>query len=151
MDLGFGSKKIPVIEGWFKMDSEGGHLIGNRCKSCGEYYFPKAYSCRNRNCMGTELEEILLSGKGKVWSYTVNHYPPPPPYVPPEPFVPYATVVVEMPEEKLMVMGPLADGYDYDKLTIGMDMALVVESLYLDDEGNEHMIWKWTPAEGSDM
>lgn len=149
METGSESKRTPVIEGWFTMGEEGPHLIGNRCKSCGEYYFPKAYSCRNPGCMGMDLEDIALSGEGKVWSYTVNYYPPPAPYVPPEPFVPYAIVVVEMSEEKLMVMGPLAEGYDYEELEIGMDMELVVEPLYRDDEGNEHMTWKWMPVEGA--
>jgi len=142
-------KRVPVIEGWFTTEPEGGHLIGNRCKSCGEYYFPKSFACRNPDCMGMDLEDVGLSGKGRLWSYTVNYYPPPAPYVPPDPFVPYAIVVVEMIEEKLMVMGPLAEGYDDEKLKIGMDMELVVDPLYTDDAGNEHMIWKWRPVEGA--
>jgi len=138
--------KLPVIEGWFTI--EPGRLVGNRCRSCGDYFFPKALLCRNPNCTVEDLKEVSLSGKGKVWSYTINHYPPPAPYVPPDPFVPYALVVVEMPEEKLMVMGPLADGFDYRTLKIGMDMELVVERLYTDAEGNDRMIWKWRPAAG---
>jgi hypothetical protein len=58
--------------------------------------------------------------------------------------------VVEMPKENLMVMGPLAEGYDHTKLKIGMEMALVIEPLYTDAEGNDHMIWKWRPVDTSE-
>lgn len=138
-------KKVPIIEGWFTMDTGEPNLIGNRCKSCGEYFFPKAFFCRNPNCRKKDLEEVLLSRKGNLWSFTVNHYPASAPYVPPSPFVPYAIAVVELPKEKLMVMGQVAHGYELDKLKIGMEMELIVEKLYDDQEGNEHIIWKWKP------
>jgi len=144
-----GIKRVPVVEGWFTLDPEEPHLIGNRCKSCGDYFFPTASNCRNPHCRREELEEVKLSRKGKLWSFTNNYYQPPPPYVPPDPFEPYAIAVVDLPEEKLMVMGQLAGGYDFEKLEIGMDMELIVEKLYDDDEGNEHVIWKWRPLTGS--
>jgi len=139
-------RMIPVIEGWFTMDQEHPHLIGNRCKSCGDYFFPKAYSCRNPDCGGVVLEEVHLSSKGTLWSYTNNYYQPPAPYVPPKPFVPYAIVVVELRTEKLMVMGLLASGHDFKELKIGMEMDLVLECLYKDEQENEHFIWKWKPT-----
>ncbi len=97
--------------------------------------------------LGEALEQVSLSRKGKLWSYTVHHYQPPPPYVPPDPFVPYAIAVVELPGEKLMVLGQVASGCDYRTLRVGMDMELVVEPLYEDREGNEHMVWKWRPCD----
>ena len=139
------TKRISVIEGWFTMDLEEPHLIGNRCKLCGDYFFPKTFQCRNPHCRGKELEEVALSRQGKLWSFTNNYYQPPAPYVSPDPFEPYAIAVVELPMEKLMVIGQLANGYDYEKLAIGMDMELIVESLYEDNLGNEHIIWKWKP------
>ena len=122
-------KHISVIEGWFTTDVRDPRLVGNRCKSCGDYFFPKAFACRNPDCMQDNMEQVLLSNIGKLWSYTNNYYSPPPPYVPPSPFVPYAVVVVELAEEKLMVMGQLADGYDFSTLEIGMHMELIIEPL----------------------
>ena len=138
-------KKIPIVEGWFTTDAKEPHLIGNRCKSCGEYFFPKAFLCRNPNCRKKDLEEVFLGRKGNLWSFTANHYPASPPYVPASPFVPYGIAVVELPKEKLMVMGQVSSGYELDKLKIGMEMELVVEKLYNDEEGNERIIWKWKP------
>ena len=137
--------QIAVIGGWFTTDPKDPRLVGNRCKTCGDYYFPKASSCRNPDCIKDDLEEVLLSQNGKLWSFTNNHYPPPSPYVSPPIFVPYSIVVVELAEEKLMVMGQLADGYDYATLKVGLEMELVVEPLYIDDQENEHTIWKWKP------
>ncbi len=92
------SKRVPVVEGWFTLESEEPRLIGVKCKSCGDYFFPRAIQCRNPNCRGEDLEETLLGRKGKIWSFTINHYQPPAPYVPPDPFVPYGLAVVELPE-----------------------------------------------------
>lgn len=146
MDKQHQTNKIPVVEGWFTKDSEAPALIGNRCRSCGDYFFPKADACRNPDCMKEDMKEVMLSRRGRLWSYTNNYYQPPAPYVPPTPFVPYALAVVELLEEKLMVMGQLADGYDFDILRADLEMELVVEPLYTDKSGNEHIIWKWKPV-----
>ena len=139
-------KKVPLINGWYSMDAQTPHLIGNRCKVCGDYFFPKVISCRNPNCRATEMQEVPLSTRGKLWSFTTNYYQPPPPYVSPQPFVPYTIAVVDLPEEKLMVLGQVAEGCDPEKLKVGMEMELVFESLYKDEQESEHIVWKWKPA-----
>lgn len=140
------SKIVPSIEGWFTMDAREPHLIGSRCKSCGDYFFPKVSICRNPLCRGRELEESLLSRKGKIWSFTVNHYQPPAPYVPPtNPFVPYAVAAVELLPEKMIIQGQVTADCDFSKLRIGMDVELVLERLYVNEEGDEVVVWKWKP------
>ena len=55
-----------------------GELLVQRCKSCGTYFFPKETAfCRNPKCAGTDFEEVPLSTRGKLWSFTDNRYPPP--------------------------------------------------------------------------
>lgn len=137
----------PIIS-WFTQSADGPRLIGNRCKACGDYFFPRAAGCRNPNCMSEDMEEVLMGPKGKLWSYTENFYPPPAPYVAPDPFVPYTIVVVELEKEKLNVAGQLADGYAASDLKTGMDMELVIEPLYIDAEG-QHTVWKWKPIGGN--
>ena len=132
---------VPAVEGWFTMDPESPQLIGNRCASCGTVFFPAAaLACRNPSCDGTEFEESLLSRRGKVWSYTTNHYAPPAPYVSPDPFVPYSVAAVELDDEKLVVMGQVEG--DPDSLRVGAEVELVLSTLFEDDEG-EHVVWKW--------
>jgi hypothetical protein len=141
-------QQIPVIDGWLHMDMGDPHLIGNRCRACGDFFFPKARLCRNPECGKMDLEDVLLSNRAKVWSFTLNYYQPPPPYVPKGEFAPYGIVVAELVEEKLMIMAPLADHCEYEQLQFGMDVEMVFEPLYRDAEGNDHIIWKWKPVEG---
>jgi len=139
------SKKVPVVPGWYHVDAPG-RLIGNRCKACGDYFFPKVISCRNPKCRGKEMEEVLISTKGALWSFTTNFYQPPAPFVSlTKPFSPYTVAVVTLHEEKLMVAGQLAAGISPEKLTVGMEMEMIMEPLYLDESGTEHIMWKWKP------
>jgi len=146
MDQTREKKKVPAIEGWFTMDFQVPHLIGTQCQSCQSLFFPKETKfCRNPNCAGTELKEVHLSHRGKLWSFTLNYYKAPPPFVAAEPFVPYGSAVVELEKEKMMVLGQVAQGVDCSGLKIGMEMELVLEKLY-EDENKEYLVWKWKPV-----
>ena len=73
--------RVPAIEGWFTEGDEP-TLLGTRCTKCHTLFFPKeTFACRNPSCTSTELEEVPLSRRGRIWSYTNNCYAPPPPYV----------------------------------------------------------------------
>ena len=79
-------ERVAAVDGWFTLDGADPRLLGNRCTHCGSYFFPKASAfCRNPSCEGTEFEEAPLSNRGTVWSFTTNHYAPPPPYVAADP------------------------------------------------------------------
>ena len=138
--------RAPAVEGWFTLDPEQPRLLGTQCQSCQSYFFPRETAfCRNPACSGTDLVEVPLSGRGRLWSYTVNHYAPPPPYVAPEPFEPYAIAAVELDEEKMVVLGQVAPDVDLDQLEAGVEMELALGTLYEDDE-NEYVVWKWQPV-----
>ena len=137
--------KTPVLEGWFSMDSDNPHLIGNRCRECGTYYFPKAKNfCRHPDCNSSEFDDTPLSATGKLWSYTNAAYKPPEPYVAAEPFVPFAIAAVELEHECMVVLGQVASGIGIESLQVGMTMELVIETLSADETG-EKLVWKWKP------
>src|SRR5205807_946643 len=81
-------------------------------------------------CSGTELDEVELSRRGRVWSYTDNRYPPPPPAIASEPFEPYAVAAVELATEQMVVLGQVVRGADTADLSAGMEMELALETLY---------------------
>lgn len=136
-------KQIPVVEGVFTWPSDEPYLIGSRCETCGEHFFPKAKSCQNPDCPDKgDVKEVLLSRNGNLWSYTIQHYAPPPPYRGP---VPLIIGLVELPEN-LKIMGQLTNCKEED-LKIGMDMELVIEKLFEDEEGKEVVTWKFRPAQ----
>jgi len=134
------------VDGWFTLDAKAPQLLGTRCKACGSYFFPKETSfCRNPSCAGSEFEEVPLSTRGKLWSFTDNRYAPPKPYMAGDPFVPYAVAAVELEREKMVVLGQVAGGVGCDQLHAGQEMELVLDTLY-EDDANEYLVWKWRPA-----
>jgi uncharacterized OB-fold protein len=137
--------KVPAIEGWFTMDAEP-RLLGLKDSESGTYFFPKDVAiARAPGYADAPLEEVELSRTGKLWSYTTNHYKPPEPYMAPDPFEPYTVAAVELPEERMVVLGQLAPGTDPAALEVGAEMELILDTLYEDDE-NEYIVWKWKPV-----
>jgi len=135
-----------AIEGWYTLDTDKPALIGSQCSKCGTYFFPKqSQYCKNPDCDSSEFKEVELSRTGKIWSYTNACYQPPEPFVAPDPFVPYAIAAVELEKEKMTVLGQVVDGVDVNQLKVGMDVELVLETLYEDDEGQK-VVWKWKPV-----
>ncbi|MCW2948161.1 MAG: benzoylsuccinyl-CoA thiolase [Actinoallomurus sp.] len=131
-----------VVDGWFTVDPP--RLIGTRCTACGTVCFPpQTLTCRNPACENDELVEERLSNRGRIWSYADARYRPPPPYVSGEEFEPYAVAAVELPSERLVVLGQVVRGVGVDDLHVGMEVELVVEHL---DPG--HVVWKWRPLAG---
>ncbi len=138
--------QVPAVEGWFRMDRDDPRLLGTRCEACHTYFFPKeTLACRNPRCDGTELKEVPLSRRGRLWSFTNNCYPPPAPFVATDPFEPYAVAAVELEEEKMVVLGQVVAGVAVAERAAGIEMELVLDTLFEDDD-NEFMIWKWRPV-----
>lgn len=121
-------------------------LLGSRGAETGSYFFPKnlAFS-RNPVAPTEELTEVELSRRGKVWSWATNHYEPPAPYMSPDPFVPYTVVAVELVEEQMVVLGPLAPDADPSTLSVGTEVEVTLGTLYEDDD-HEYVIWQWKPV-----
>lgn len=141
-----GKAVAAAVDGWFTLDDERPALLGSRCSSCGTYAFPKeTFLCRNPGCTGTEFEEVELSRRGRIWSYTDACYQPPAPYVPAEPYVPFAIAAVELPTEKMVVLGQLAPGVTVGELSVGAEVELVLDTLYEDDD-HRYVVWKWRPV-----
>jgi uncharacterized OB-fold protein len=137
--------QIPIAEGLFTWPSAAPQLIASRCQSCGEVAFPKQSGCPN--CAGDSTEEVLLAGRGKLWTWTIQHFPPPHPYAGDlDAFVPFGVGYVELPEG-IRVEGRLTES-DPEKLAIGMDMELVVEKFAEGEDGAERMSFAFQPVGG---
>jgi hypothetical protein len=146
--------RVPAVEGWFTSDGPGGApaLLGSQCTTCGTLSFPKAsLFCPNPACAGSEFDEVPLSSRGRIWSYTDVRYKPPPPFVPTtDPFEPVAIAAVELAAEKIVVLGQLVPTVSADELRIGMEVELVIDTLFTDTRGDggseEQLVWKWRPV-----
>jgi len=141
-----GKTKRPAVEGWLTLDPAAPRLLGTRCRACGAVFFPRETAfCRNPRCTGAELDEVALSRRGTLWSYTDNRYAPPAPYVAADPFEPYVIAAVELAEEKMVILGQVAPGVRVEELEVGMEMELALGTLYTDEQ-HEYLIWHWKPA-----
>jgi uncharacterized OB-fold protein len=117
------NETIPVREDLFD-DTDGGRLHANRCKACGRVYFPKAPFCFD--CLARELDEVILSRRGKLYSYAIGrmastHLQPP-----------YVVGLVDLPEG-VRVFAPLELKEDRT-YRIGMDMEVYIDDLWQEDE-----------------
>ena len=142
-------KRAPAIEGWFTID-DAPALLGNRCTTCGTVFFPKAsFFCGNPACNGEDFDEVRLSRRGRIWSFTDSQYQPPPPYIPrSDPFEPFALAAVELDDEQMVVLGQIAEGFGVNDLSVGQQVELVVEPLYADAD-TEYLVYKWKPIAGA--
>lgn len=91
------------------------NLLGNRCGSCEQVFFPPRESCPEcrRKSMG-KMAETKLSGKGEVVTYTIIH-------VGQEDFeeqVPYAIAIIKL-DEGPQITAQIVD-CKLDEIKIGM-------------------------------
>ena len=137
---------VPAVEGLFTLDGGEARLIGGRARSRGSYFFPKALAGSDPACLGDEIDEVLLSRTGRLWSFTTGEYAPPAPYViPGDEFESYVIAAVELVEESLVVLGQVVAGVSVDDLAVGMEMELAIDVLYSDEE-HDYLVWKWAPV-----
>jgi uncharacterized protein len=121
--------KVPVAEGLFTGLDERPQLIASRHRETGAITFPAEQS-------SPEVEEILLSRTGTLFTWTTQQFvPPAPPYTgetDPETFTPYAVGYVELPEG-ILVEGRLTES-DPERLAIGQEMELVLVPFRTDED-----------------
>jgi uncharacterized OB-fold protein len=113
---------------WEALDR--GELAHQHCAACGAWHFPPRWRCP----CGGALAWRPVSGKARLWSWTVVHPPVLPAFAP---YTPYPVAVVELVEAPgLRMTGSLVerpgdpiDRVDPARLAIGMDLAACIIEL----------------------
>jgi hypothetical protein len=104
---------------FFWTSGQDGRLRFLRCRSCGYYLHPPVSRCPR--CGGRQLEPQAVSGRGEVFSYTVNHQPWD------GDTEPYTIVLVALPEQEgLRLTSNLVD-CPVDDVHIGMPVRVRFE------------------------
>ena len=141
MAEGEAKRRVPVKEGLFRPPTHGeeGHLIGTRCRACGEYFHPRRITCAN--CFSEDVQEVPLSRRGRIFTYTVARvgYPMSPVKAP------FVSAYVELPEG-VQVISHVTD-LDPDRVEIGTEVELYFWKVLDDQEGNEWMAYAFRPVE----
>ena len=137
--------QVPLAEGLFTWPSEAPRLIASRCTDCGNHMFPVQGGCSR--CSGASTEPVELGRRGTLWTWTVQSYPPKaPPFagnVDPETFEPYGVGYIDI-DGQLLVESRLTVA-DPDELSIGMELELVIDPLYLNEDGDEVVTFAFAP------
>jgi uncharacterized OB-fold protein len=135
---------IPIRDGLFTLPSEShekAHLIGSRCPLCGQVSFPRRSICAK--CLSPDLEEVPLSRKGRIYTYTVIGYPAP------GLEAPYAVAYIDLPEG-VRVFSLLTD-WRHQTLEAGMKVELVIGKFREDEEGAAILTYKFRPVKQQGM
>jgi uncharacterized OB-fold protein len=110
-------------------------LAGSRCAGDGTVVFPAQASCPR--CSGRDVERVALPDRGVLWSWTVQHFRPRPPFRQDgEEFVPFAVGYVDLGDvvvEARLVLDPATDP---GRLRIGLPMRLCVVPLWREADGD---------------
>ncbi|MBL7174487.1 MAG: Zn-ribbon domain-containing OB-fold protein [Desulfobacteraceae bacterium] len=137
-----GKREVPMVPYLRLPESpkEDACLIGSRCKNCGETYLGMRVICIN--CYSSDqMEEVTLSRTGELFTYTVVYQSAP--WVQ----VPYAAVVVRLPEGPV-VRASLTDFEPSpDALKVGMPVEMVTEKVSEDNDGNDVIAYKFKLAD----
>lgn len=138
-----GKKRIYIREGSYRRaasPSDESCLIGNKCSVCGYVAFPKRMVCPA--CIKEDtMEEIPLSPRGRLHSYTVLHVPLP---GFPAPYIIGRTQLPEGPRVTSLITGcePTEGALD-----IGTEVELIIGKISEDKEGNDIMGYMFRPVE----
>lgn len=95
-----------------------GELLIARCQSCGWWLHPPMPACPR--CRGRDVRPEVTSGRGTVWSYTINRYPWSPGLQPP-----YVVAEVELVEQSGLRL--LTSVVDCEDVTIGLPVRVRFE------------------------
>lgn len=115
-------------------------LAGSRCPECGTTVFPRRPGCPR---CGGGTGDVTLPDHGTVWTWTIQCFPPKPPYrAPATGFAPYAVGYVDL--GAVLVESRLA--VPHERLRIGLPVRLALVPAWQDEDDAETLTYAFTEA-----
>ena len=137
--------RVPIEPGFFRIPADRSappRLLGSRCRSCHEVFYPRRWVCAN--CLARDTEDLELSTRGSLYTYTYVRIPL---------FNSnradqggYGVGQVDLPEGP-RVQAVLSGGPG--DFRIGMEMVIELETLRENKDGQEVVIYRFRPAESA--
>lgn len=113
-------KPTPESEHYWEGTRQG-ELRIQACNSCSENYFPPRPFCPK--CGSRDVKVVKASGKGRLYSYIINHLPSPG-FTPP-----FTVAIVELDEGPRLMTNLLEIEPDPEKLELDMPLEVTFEKL----------------------
>lgn len=120
-------------------------LIGSTCDDCGATTFPVQARCPR--CSKPNMKDVLLPRRGTLITWTTQGFVPKLPYAggeTPKTFKPFGVGLVQL-GDVVRVEGRLTES-DPEKLRFGMEMELDMVPFYVDEDGEEIIIFAFSPV-----
>ena len=114
---------LPALEPHTEAFFTSGRMLIQRCAGCGELRHPPGPACPS--CGSFDWDALEASGRGTVYSYTVNHHPQVPAFD-----YPLVVGLIELEEGVRLVANVI--GIEPDDVEIGIPVQ--VEFTVFDDE-----------------
>ncbi|MEL7128915.1 MAG: OB-fold domain-containing protein [Pseudomonadota bacterium] len=122
-----------ITENVIAQGGDGLVLYGGRSKSDGRIVFPMPEGAE-----AERYDRVPLKSEGKLWSYTVQRFPPKnPPFLgpnAPDTFKPFALGYVELEDQVIVETRIVTD--DFDALTVGLPMKLTTTEYMTNEAGS---------------
>jgi uncharacterized OB-fold protein len=136
-------KAIPFHEGMWITGSDGKvKLLGSKCPSCSEVFFPRKINSVCTNCQHEGLENVELSDEGRIKCYTSSMQAPAGGYY--HGPVPYHFGLIDL-DDGVRVESHI--GGVFESLKVGMRVKLAIFTLYTDEGGNQIQAYQFRPAD----
>jgi len=136
-------ESVPLEEGYFVIPTEPDappHLLGSRCRACGEHFYPRRATCAR--CLSYDTEEVQLGPRGTLYTWTYLHVPG---------FgehratsTGYAAGQIDLaegPRVQAVLEGGAGD------FAIGMAMELTLAQVATDKQGRAVLMYRFRPVE----
>jgi uncharacterized OB-fold protein len=68
--------RVPIKPGFFTIPDDprqAPRLLGTKCLSCGEHFYPRRAICAK--CMSERTADVEMDARGTLYSYTFVHFP----------------------------------------------------------------------------
>lgn len=122
-------------------DLAGVRLAGSRCGACGIALFGERHRCEN--CSSPDLTHTSFAESGRVYTYTIQRYPPPPPHSLPEPWEPRPIAWIDIDGDGPRILAPLR--CTPEEVAIGMRVTLDCQVGWTDAAGAEVVAFGFRP------
>ena len=131
-------RPVPVVEEWSEAYWAGARehrLLITRCDACRRYVHPPQPVCPS--CRHESLTAVPVSGRGRVYGFSIMHLPGVPGFEPP-----FAVAVVELDEQAgLLTVGNVLH-CAFEDIAVGMPVEVTFEVV-----SDTVTLPQWQPAE----
>lgn len=135
-----GEGQVLLREGLFTLSSDNNEkpgLIAGKCVQCGDVSFPSKERCGK--CSSSSVDRILLSGKGKIYTYTIVRQ------AFPGYKLPNIVAMVKVPEDDTLLIISQIRECGVEEVVIGMEVEMIVDELYTALNGRKVIGYAFKP------